>query len=89
MTDTTVLYLVSQMLMVGLKVCGPILITTLVVGVAISIVQAATQVQEMTLTFVPKIIAVGAIMAFLGPWMIHTLVDFTTQLFGDLAKFAH
>ncbi len=89
MTDTTVLHLVSQMLLVGLKVCGPILVTTLVVGVAISVLQAATQVQEMTLTFVPKIIAVGAVVAFLGPWMIHTMVDFTSRLFTDLARFAH
>lgn len=89
MTDAMVLHLLHQMLMVSLKVCGPVLMTALVVGVGISILQAATQVQEMTLTYVPKMIAVAAVVALLGPWMLHTMVQFSAHLIGNLQHYAH
>ncbi len=88
MTDAMVLQLVNQMLVMGLKLSGPVLVTALVVGVAISILQAATQVQEMTLTFVPKMIAVGLVVALLGPWMIHVLVNWSAGLLGHLEVYA-
>ncbi len=59
----------------------PILMVTLVIGVAVSIFQAATQIQETTLTFVPKIIAVIIAIALIGPWMLSLIVHFTSSLF--------
>lgn len=88
MTDTSVLGLVNQTLLVGLMVCGPILGVALVVGVAISVVQAATQVQEMTLTYVPKIVAVAVTVALCGPWMLHIFMDYASGLLGHLEQFA-
>jgi len=68
-------------MLVAVELSMPVLIVTLVVGVAISIFQAATQIQEATLTFVPKIIAVIVTFAILGPWMLSTIVHFTSSLF--------
>ena len=89
MTDSTILQLVDQMLLVSLKVCAPLLAVALVVGVAISILQAATQVQEMTLTYVPKMGAVAVVIAILGPWMLHTMCNYSADLIGHLDRFAH
>jgi flagellar biosynthetic protein FliQ len=88
MTDAAVLDIVNQMLIVSLKLAAPVLICSLVVGVAISVLQAATQVQEMTLTFVPKLLAIAAVLALLGPWMMHTVVNWTSGLFGHLELYA-
>jgi flagellar biosynthetic protein FliQ len=89
MTDATVLHLVNQMLLVSLKVAGPVLATALVVGVGISILQAATQVQEMTLTYVPKMAAIALVIALLGPWMLDVMVSFAADLIGHLENYAH
>ncbi|MDX8403359.1 MAG: flagellar biosynthesis protein FliQ [Mariprofundaceae bacterium] len=62
----------------------PMLLVALVVGVAISLFQAVTQIQEMTLTFVPKIIAVFASMIIAAPWLVETMVTFTRQLFESI-----
>ena len=64
-----------------IKLSLPILGVALIVGVAISLLQAVTQVQEMTLTFVPKIIAVFLCIALASPWLVETMVDYTRQLF--------
>jgi len=62
----------------------PMLLVALVVGVAISLFQAVTQIQEMTLTFVPKIIAVFASMIIAAPWLVEKMVTFTRQLFESI-----
>jgi flagellar biosynthetic protein FliQ len=59
---------------------GPILLASLVVGLMVSIFQAATQINEMTLTFVPKLAVVGFVLAIAGPWMLQLIMDFTIQL---------
>jgi len=64
-----------------IKLSLPILGVALFVGVAISLLQAVTQIQEMTLTFVPKIIAVFLCIALASPWLVETMVDYTRQLF--------
>ena len=69
-----------QALIVFLKVALPLLLISLVVGIAISLFQALTQIQEMTLTFVPKLVIMSASLVLLMPFMSHTLGDFTTQL---------
>ena len=76
------------MLMV-LSLGGPIVIAAMVVGLAVSIFQAATQINESTLTFVPKVLVVAAILAVFGPGMLGSLVDFTRSIFlaaGQVAK---
>ncbi|MBX5447802.1 MAG: flagellar biosynthesis protein FliQ [Acidothermus cellulolyticus] len=84
MTDTAVIHLAMQAMVVAAKLCAPILLTSLLVGFGISLFQAATQVQEFTLSFVPKILAVGIAIVVSGHWMLITLVDFTHQLFRSL-----
>ena len=66
----------QQGLMLMLLVSAPILIVVLVVGLVVSIFQAATQINEATLSFVPKIVAAVGVLAFAGPWMLQTLVDY-------------
>lgn len=72
--------LMLDMLLTAAKVGGPVLMAVLVVGVLISIVQVVTQVQEMTLTFVPKLIALFLIFLLLGGWMLSTVVEFTRRM---------
>lgn len=66
-------------------VAGPMLVAGMVVGLTISIVQAATQVNEMTMTFVPKIIAVFLVLVLSLPWSINNLTSFTTEMFNRIA----
>jgi flagellar biosynthetic protein FliQ len=66
---------------------GPILATSLLVGLLVSIFQAMTQIQEQTLSFIPKVIAVVAVLLILGPWMLSILTAYTTNLLTQLATF--
>ena len=66
----------QQGLVLLLTVAAPLLVTVLVVGLVVSIVQAATQIHEQTLSFVPKIVAAVAVLAVAGPWMLTTLVEY-------------
>jgi len=70
-----------QSLILAAKLCAPVLVTALVVGLAISLLQSVTQVQEATLSFVPKAIAVGIVLLITGHWMISETVSFTQELF--------
>jgi flagellar biosynthetic protein FliQ len=81
MTDTAILAIALQTMMVALKLSAPILVTSLVIGFAISLFQSMTQIQEFTLAFVPKLVGVGVALLVSGNWMLHTLVDFTKDLF--------
>lgn len=81
MTDSEVIKIAVQTMLVVAKVSAPILIVSMGVGLGISLVQSATQVQEFTLTFVPKLIAVAIVIAVAGNWMLHELVSFTEQMF--------
>jgi flagellar biosynthetic protein FliQ len=83
----TVLALGRDVAVVTLMVAGPILATALAVGLAVSLAQAVTQVQEMTLTFIPKLLALVAVLALLGHWMLATLVAFTVRLLGHLPAY--
>ncbi len=67
-------------------VAGPMLLAGMIVGLAISIVQAATQINEMTMTFVPKIIAVFLVLVLSLPWAINNLTAFTTEMFNRIAS---
>ena len=73
------------MLTIGM-ICGPVLMAALVVGIIISLLQAVTQVQEMTVVFVPKIIAVFLVMAILGSWMLEQMVAYGTLCFTSIEQ---
>ncbi|MDQ6951111.1 MAG: flagellar biosynthesis protein FliQ [Mariprofundales bacterium] len=81
MTPDMVIHLGSQALKMVLLISAPMLIVGLVVGVMISLFQAVTQIQEVTLTFVPKIIVVFVSMIVAGPWMVRTMMDFARHYF--------
>jgi flagellar biosynthetic protein FliQ len=71
-----------------LMIAGPILGAGLLVGLIVSVFQAVTQIQEATLTFIPKLVAILAVLAFLGHFMLHRLLDFTTGLLANLDMYA-
>jgi flagellar biosynthetic protein FliQ len=80
------LTLVQQALFVTALVAAPLLLTALVVGLVVSIFQAATQINEMTLSFIPKLVAMFAVLVLAGPWMLATLVDYVQRLFGSIPQ---
>lgn len=86
MNSMTVMSLTYQAMLVALKMAAPLLLVVLVVGLVISIFQAATQVNEMTLAFVPKLLAAGAALVILGPWLITTMVDYIQSLIGMIPQ---
>lgn len=79
-----VLDLARNALVTAMLLAGPLLGTALVIGLVVSIVQAVTSIQEQTLSFVPKLFAVGAVFLFLLSWMLQVLVRYTTELFRAL-----
>jgi flagellar biosynthetic protein FliQ len=83
MNEAILLELARQALIVALELSLPILLLSLTIGVIIGLFQAATQVQEMTLTFVPKIFGVVAALLVLGPWMLSQIVGFASSLFAS------
>ena len=89
MTEAYVLSLAQSTTEILLILAGPVLIVSLVVGCLISLVQAATQLNETTLTFVPKIIGIGLVLLVLGSWMLERLLIFTTNLFTTLPNLVH
>lgn len=84
MTPETVLTIVRQALEVALMVAAPMLGAALVTGLVVGILQAATQVNEMTLSFIPKLVALFATAAIAGPWMLAQLTDFMRRLLVEL-----
>lgn len=86
MSEITLMSVVTKSVLTGVMIAGPVLIASLLVGLIISIFQAVTQIQEQTLTFVPKLIVVICIVVFGGPWMLNKLVILTTELIGMIAN---
>jgi flagellar biosynthetic protein FliQ len=86
MTQDTVTSLLVEMMGVTMKVAMPMLLAGLIVGLAVSVFQAATQIQEQTLSFIPKILALVAVVVIAGPWMLSSVTDWTTQLWGGIPK---
>jgi flagellar biosynthetic protein FliQ len=80
MNEELVMELIMSSLMTILKITLPILIVGLFVGLAVGIFQATTQIQEMTLSFIPKIISIFLVIFFLGQWMLITLIEYTKEL---------
>ena len=86
MTQTMLNTVVKDTIVTAAKESAPILIVVLVLGLIISIIQATTQIQEQTLTFVPKLIAAAVVGIFLGSWMLETIMSFTTRIFDLISK---
>ncbi len=84
MTPEMVMDLAYQGMRITLLMAAPLLLTALLVGLLISLFQAATQINEMTLSFIPKILAVFVVLIFAGPLLIQQIVDFTRELFTNL-----
>jgi flagellar biosynthetic protein FliQ len=84
LTDTAIFELALKTMLVAFKLSAPILATSLVIGFTISLFQSMTQIQEFTLSFVPKVIGVGIALLICGNWMLHTLITFTQQLFESI-----
>jgi flagellar biosynthetic protein FliQ len=84
MTDTDVIHLAMQVAIVAGKLAAPALVSALVIGFAVSLFQSATQIQEFTLAFVPKVIGVAVAMLICGHWMLNTITSFTTELYQGI-----
>ncbi len=84
MTPQSVLSIGQQALEMTLLMSAPLLLTALAVGLLVSVLQAATQINEMTLTFIPKLIAMFAALVITGPWMLTTFVDYMQRMFSGI-----
>ena len=86
MTQDTVTSLLVEMMGITMKIAMPLLLSGLIVGLAVSVFQAATQIQEQTLSFIPKILALVAVVVIAGPWMLSSVVDWTHELWGGIPQ---
>lgn len=86
MTQQDVIDIATRATWISLEISIPILGVALIVGLVLALLMALTQVQEMTLTFIPKILAIVAVLALLGPWMLSVLITFTTDLFQSIPE---
>ena len=86
MTNAGVLTIAQEALAITVLVSAPLLLTALVVGLVVSVFQAATQINEMTLSFIPKLLAIFAALVATGPWMLTTLSDYVHRLFTSIPQ---
>ncbi len=84
MTPDTVVAIIRQALEVAMLAAGPMLLASLLTGLLISVFQAATQINEMTLSFIPKILVMFIVLVITGPWTLQLLVDYITRLIGSI-----
>jgi flagellar biosynthesis protein FliQ len=87
MTDAQIIEIAVQAMTIAAKLGAPVLLTALIVGFAVSLFQSVTQIQESTLSFVPKAVAIGIALLVSGNWMLHEMVSFTTQLYSQIPDF--
>lgn len=86
MSDDAAIYLSKQLLWNALLISAPVIIVALVCGLLVSIVQAVTQIQDSTLSVVPKILAVTLMLMLCGEWMLHSLVEFARQIISNIPE---
>jgi flagellar biosynthesis protein FliQ len=89
MTESFVISFAMKAIMVTLEIATPFLLVSLILGSIISLIQAATQIQEVTITFIPKFAAMVAIIIVLGGWMLQTIVAYTAGIFQSLPGLVH
>jgi flagellar biosynthetic protein FliQ len=85
MNPQEVIAIGQEAMLVTALVAAPALLVALAVGLAVSVLQAATQINEMTLSFIPKLVAILVTLVVTGPWMLATLTDYTARMFGRIA----
>ena len=88
MDSNYALYLGRHTLETALLVSGPILLTCITVGLVITLLQAVTSIRDMSLTIVPKLLAVGVVLLILGGWMLDVILRFTTEVYGEIQHIA-
>lgn len=86
MSDVSVMHIAVETMVLATKLAAPILLVSLVIGFGVSVLQSVTQIQEVTLSFVPKLVGVGIVLVVSGPWMLGQTIDFTHHLFAELPK---
>ena len=86
MSQDQVISICVSAMELGVKIAMPLLLVGLVVGLIVSIFQAVTQIQEQTLSFIPKILALAGVLIVLGPWMLNQLLSYTTDLWGSIPQ---
>lgn len=86
MNQDTVVSLATQAMTLALKVGGPLLLAGLIIGLLVSIFQAVTQIQEQSLSFIPKIVGVAALIVLLGPWMLDQLIAYAQNLYMQIPQ---
>lgn len=84
MTPETVITIGQQAIEMTLMLSAPLLLSALVIGLVVSIFQAATQINEMTLSFIPKLLGIFMALILTGPWIVNTMVDYIQRLFGNI-----
>ena len=84
MNQDTVVSLATQAMKVAIEIAGPMMLVGLVIGLVVSIFQAVTSIQEQSLTFIPKIVALAALLVILGPWMLDQLVTYAQNLYMSI-----
>ena len=89
MDSSFILYLGRHTLETALLLSAPILLTCMVVGVAMTLFQAVTSIRDMTLTIVPKLLAVGIVTLFCGGWLLEVILRFTNEMFGHIRNIMH
>ena len=89
MDSSFALYLGRHTLETALLLAGPILLTCMVVGVVVTLLQAVTSIRDMTLTVVPKLLAVGAVTLLLGGWSLEVILRFANEIFGHIQNIGH
>jgi flagellar biosynthetic protein FliQ len=89
MTEKFVLDIAWNTIMITMKVAAPALLATLVVGLLVSIFQAATQINEQNLVFIPKMLAMTATVVIAGPWILRLLITFTIDIFKQIPQITH
>ncbi|MBW8756181.1 MAG: flagellar biosynthesis protein FliQ [Burkholderiales bacterium] len=87
MSSDQTIQLFSQLMWNAALIAAPLLLTTLVVGLLVSVFQAVTQIQEMSLTFIPKLLAAGIVLVAAGPWMLNRLVGYSTSLIAGIPRY--
>ncbi|MCL1983282.1 MAG: flagellar biosynthesis protein FliQ [Clostridiales bacterium] len=86
MMSTETLEIMNQAISIAIKLAAPLLLISMAVGLLIAILQAATQIHEQTITFVPKLLLIGLILLAAGPWMLNTLMDFLMRIFDVMVR---
>jgi flagellar biosynthetic protein FliQ len=86
MTPDSVVALIRQAIEMALIAAGPLLLASLVTGLLVSIFQAATQINEMTLTFIPKLVVMFIVLVLLGPWTLQLMVEYIVRLFNSIPQ---